>query len=393
MGLELNARERFQAIMAFEKPDRGLLWEMGFWRETIDRWYREGMERRHGIPDNLNPGDGLRGEASPHNPFSNTRFRDRDVHEQLNMDPGLICLPVASGPNPPFDPVVFDETEDFRVFQDEYGIRKRINKKEASIPEYLEWQVKDRRDFERLKEERFDPDFDARVPNRWPELLREYRGRDYPLTIGGPPFGFYGFLRYMMGEERLLTGFYDDPKLVADMMSFFADFWIELWEQALAEIEVDCAHFWEDMAYRSGPLISPDMFRTFMMPCYKRICGFLKSHGVGVILVDCDGNLDQLIPLFLESGLTGVYPCEVQAGNDVVTMRRRYPGLHILGGLDKIRLARGRVAIDQILDAVPREMYEGGGYVPFVDHLVSPEMGWEDFLYYRRRLGEKIGRQ
>jgi hypothetical protein len=66
-----------------------------------------------------------------------------------------------------------------------------------------------------------------------------------------------------MGEERLLLNFYDDPSLVRDFMNTLADFWIELWGQALSEIRVDCVNFWEDMAYRR-PLISPEMFREFM---------------------------------------------------------------------------------------------------------------------------------
>jgi uroporphyrinogen decarboxylase len=386
----MNARERFLKIMSFEKPDRCLLWEMGYWVEVLERWYSEGLERKKGLPWALVPGDGLRGEGVPHNTFSTTRFRESDVHDRLGLDAGIVCLPINSSPNPPFERVVFEETDDFRVYQDEYGIRKRINKREASIPEFLDWQVKDRRDFERLKEERFRPGLPPRVPLEWPQLLEGYRKRGYPLSIGGGPIGFYGFLRYMMGEERLLTNFYYDPELVRDMMRFLVDFWIELWEEALSQVDIDCAHFWEDMAYRNGPLISPAMFREFMMPCYQRITGFLKSRGVQVILVDCDGNLDELTPLFLEAGLTGIYPIEIQAGNDPVAMRRKYPRMHILGGVNKLELAKGRPAIDRELEKVPA-LIASGGYIPFVDHLVHPEISWENFFYYRSRIREMAG--
>jgi len=30
------------------------------------------------------------------------------------------------------------------------------------------------------------------------------------------------------------------------------------------------------------------------------------------------------------------------------------------------------------------------GYIPHIDHLVHPDISWEDFCYYRKRLKEMI---
>ena len=295
-----------------------------------------------------------------------------------------------SGPQPLFSQDVFEESKEYLVYQDEYGVKKKLSKGGASVPQFIGWQVANRRDFERLKEERFQPLLEQRVPTNWPELVKEYRNRDFPLAIGGYPFGFYGFLRYLMGEERLLLSFYDDPQLVKDIMGFLADFWIELWDQALAEVQVDCAHFWEDMAYRTGPLISPATFREFMTPCYQRVTKFLKDRDVQIILVDSDGNLDELIPLFLEAGLTGVWPIEVQAGNDLLAIRRQYPRLQIQGGIDKLQIAKGREAIDRELESKIPFMLQHGGYIPHLDHAAHPDISWPDFCYYRSKLLELI---
>ena len=380
----MNTRQRFNAVMNFERPDRNLLWEMGYWPETLERWYGEGLELRENRMGT--PGAGIRGESSPHDEISPTRFRERDVHNLLAMDPGIVSLPVNSGPQPLFSQDVFEETEEYLVYQDEYGVRKKVTKAGASVPEFIGWQVESRKDFERLREERFQPKLAERVPPDWPQRIRAYGDREYPLAIGGYPFGFYGFLRYLMGEERLLLGFYDDPRLIKDIMGFLADFWVELWDQALSHVEVDCAFFWEDMAYRTGPLISPSTFREFMTPCYQKVTSFLKGRGVGTILVDSDGNMDELIPLFIEAGLTGIWPIEIQAGNDLLAIRRRYPRLHIQGGIDKLKIARGRQAIDEELQSKMPFMLERGGYIPHLDHAAHPEISWPDFRYYRQRL-------
>lgn len=71
-------------------------------------------------------------------------------------------------------------------------------------------------------------------------------------------------------------------------------------------MEIDCAHIWEDMSSTQGSIISKRTFREFMTPYYKQATDFLKGKGVNTILVDTDGNCADLIPLFLEAGVTGL---------------------------------------------------------------------------------------
>jgi len=50
-----------------------------------------------------------------------------------------------------------------------------------------------------------------------------------------------------------------------DINSYLADFWIALFEPVLREVRVDAILIWEDMCYRGGPLISPEMFRKYIL--------------------------------------------------------------------------------------------------------------------------------
>lgn len=385
----MNVRERFLAIMNFEKVDRTLFWEMGYWKDTLDRWYQEGLPKQHDVTSGLKPGEGVRAESAPHKIFCPDMPRDEDVRTYLGFDPGLVCLPINSVLDPPFERKLIEEENDYVIFQDEYGVTKKMNKAAPSRPQYLRWPAQDRRGFEALKQ-RLVPSLKDRVPPAWKELIKGYAHRDHPLTLGGYPCGFYGMLRFLMGEEQLLLNFYDAPSLIRDFMNTLADFWIELWGQALSEIKVDCVNFWEDMAYRSGPIISPEMFKEFMLPPYQRVTSFLKEMGVKIILVDTDGRIEKLIPLFLESGITAIFPFEVQAGNDIVAFRKQYPRLGILGGIDKMKIAQGKKAIDEELDSKVPWMLRSGGYIPHIDHHVHPDISWKDFIYYRARLSEMI---
>ncbi|MCJ7736350.1 MAG: hypothetical protein MUQ10_03415, partial [Anaerolineae bacterium] len=95
-----------------------------------------------------------------------------------------------------------------------------------------------------------------------------------------------------------------------------------------------------------------------------------------------------LIPLFIECGITGMLPFEVQAGMDIVEVRKQYPQLQIYGGIDKNLVAQGKDAIDRELERKMPTLLKQGGYVPFVDHIVHPDISWENFVYYRRRVRE-----
>ena len=75
------------------------------------------------------------------------------------------------------------------------------------------------------------------------------------------------------------------------------------------------------------------------MPAYKLVTGFLRDHGVNIIMVDSDGFNDPLLPLWLEGGITGMYPWEVAAGEDVPQLARH----------DAIVFA-DKAALDQAVD-------------------------------------------
>lgn len=128
----------------------------------------------------------------------------------------------------------------------------------------------------------------------------------------------------LMGPEASLYAFYDQPSLVHDMMETATEFAIIVLQKALREAPVILLQFWEDMCFRGGPLISPAMFREFMTPRYKRITQVVRDLGTDIIFVDSDGDVSELIPLWLESGINGVLPMEQAAGNDLRSYRRRY---------------------------------------------------------------------
>ena len=94
------------------------------------------------------------------------------------------------------------------------------------------------------------------------------------LSLGLFAGSLFGFPRAWIGLEPLVMSMYDDPNLIEDMMDFCMYFFMEFYKKILPEIDVDYVYFWEDMAYKNGPLISPAFMKKFMMSRYKKMMSF-----------------------------------------------------------------------------------------------------------------------
>ncbi|NCO35756.1 MAG: hypothetical protein AUJ92_11515 [Armatimonadetes bacterium CG2_30_59_28] len=284
-------------------------------------------------------------------------------------------------------PEVLEESNSRRVLKHKDGSVDIREKSGDYHHQTIEWPVKNRQDWERIREEHLQADDTTRFPADWPELVVEYRTRDYPLQLSHG--GVYGFVRNLMGDERLLFTFYDDPDLVHEMMDTYTDMALHLWEKMVGEVDFDLIECWEDMASKNGAFISPTMFREFMTPNYQRIAAFASEHGIEIILVDSDGYIDDLAGLMLEAGVTAMYPFEVGAGCNVPVVRERYPDIGIIGGLNKQVMAYGKREIDAEVGKA-REFIQMGRYVPGLDHFVLSDVPFENYRYFMERLREVV---
>jgi uroporphyrinogen decarboxylase len=128
-----------------------------------------------------------------------------------------------------------------------------------------------------------------------------------------------------------------------------------------------------------------------MVPRYRRIADALREHGCDVAYIDCDGNINQLVPLWLKGGINGMFPVEVAAGSDPLALREQY-GKEVLlfGGVNKRALARGKEAIRRELERI-FPVVQQGGWIPHVDHRVPPDVTLDDYLYYLKLKRDMLG--
>ncbi len=382
-----SLRQRFLDICRFRRSgDLCLLapWLNDFWMETPGVWVSQGAPAELADPRTLR--DYFR--------FEHIRVL-REIQTGLYMDKRLEVLgqtyvyaipPII----PTYEIRMLGEDEHTLSLVNEGGQTVRIDKRDPQkMPMYLGHPVKDRATWQEYKK-RFDPASPERFPADWEGYATRMNAKEEPLLLNVG--SFFGFLREWMGLEPLLFALHDDPVLIEDMMDTLCEMEMACITKALGKVRVDGAMFWEDMAFKTGPLISPKMFRRFMMPRYRRITDLLRSKGVDVIFVDSDGNLTHLIPLWIESGINFFWPLECAAGNDAVALRKQYGRDAILGGnIDKRVLMKSRDAIrEEVMAKIPY-LLETSGYFPSVDHFVPPDVPFENFVYFINTMREVAG--
>ncbi|MBC7235915.1 MAG: hypothetical protein H5T69_08740 [Chloroflexi bacterium] len=94
---------------------------------------------------------------------------------------------------------------------------------------------------------------------------------------------------------------------------------------------------YDDIACKSGPLISPHWLRQHWFPRLARLVDAWHARDT-FCLFHSDGNLWPLLDDLVAAGIDGLNPIEVAAGMTVREVRKRYPQLFLTGGVDVSQL-------------------------------------------------------
>jgi hypothetical protein len=371
--------ERFHACMGYSASDRRPNHELGVWAQTRRRWSRENPEAVSGWDWNW---------------FYEEPALGLDRRDYVDIDYGFL---------PRYEREVLAETEAYELVRNEKGIVTRALKEgtvdgmRLCMDQYLDFPLRGPEDWPDIKR-RLTPAAPERYPKDLDACIAAWRRRDYPLVLGRncAANGFYWRAREFMGTERLSFAWYDQPRLMHDVMAHYAEFIIETSRPVLGKVQVDYFTFNEDMSMKSGPLLSPATFRKFIYPHLVRVVAFLRERGVKYVAVDTDGNPTMLIPLLMDAGVDTLWPLERAADVDPLVLRRRFGrSLRLWGEVDKRVLTQGRKAIcAHLRQMIP--LIEEGGFIPTVDHTVPPDVSWGDFGIYmeakRHLLDGEFGR-
>lgn len=372
----MDCRTRFIKSLDFSKPDKVCFIPGGPRESTLKRWHSEGLPENSDYMEVLCSIIGI-------------PYEKCDTSKHIN---------VSFIMNPMFEEKILEHKDGHYIVQDWMGAIVEISDrydlsylraaKDFVTRKWHKFPVETRKDWSQMKK-RYDPDDPVRFPKNFDELALANKKRTWRQSLGfhGP----FWQLREWCGFEGLCMLMVEDPAFVEEMADFWKNFVSRILDRFFEKAECDHILINEDMAYKEKSMISPQMAKRFLAPCWKTWSEKARKHGCKLIEIDSDGYIGELIPVWIESGVNVCTPIEIAAGNNLVEYRKRF-GMNMAyrGGVDKRAIAKGGKALEEAMSFIPL-LLEEGGYIPSCDHGVPPDISWNNFIEYGRLLAKMTG--
>jgi len=360
----MTGRQRFNNQMHYRPVDRCFNMEFGYWQENFAQW-------------DIFVDNGITSNAQADEFFNFDRIDD--VGGQAWIHPAF-----------PYE--VISETDTTRTIRNASGLIAEVPLDgHDTIPHFIRATIVTPDDWAQAKEERFNVDHPDRIVDLDALRARHPIGpqRDYPLGVSCG--SMIGRIRDMLTFEGLAYACYDYPAMVEDMVETACRLTEHFLDQVLGVFDFDYASGWEDICFKNGPIVSLDFFKNVVTPRYRRIGDRLAAAGIDLWYTDCDGDVRPILPLMMEGGINCLFPYEVNSCCPPGQLLDEYGrDLRIMGGVDKMELAKGPDAIKAYLETLAPYV-QRGGYIPFCDHRCPPNVKPADYIYYLDLKEEMFG--
>ena len=174
----------------------------------------------------------------------------------------------------------------------------------------------------------------------------------------------------LMGMENFLLALYEDPDRLRVLIDHIVDYTRVCFDRLIA-LGIETLHVSEDLGSQHDLLLSPEMFRRFLLPAYERMFEAPRRHGVIIDFHSC-GAVEKVIPDLMAVGIGILNPVQVRA-NDRRRVRKLTQGrVAVLGGIDSYVVHRGTP------DDIRREVRAafdlwkpGGGWMAAPDQVLT----------------------
>ena len=370
----MTHRERALAVLRYQPYDRLPIVHFGYWGETLQKWCAEG----HLSQDDIQGyGDGNAVDAA----LAAKLGFDFNWQHMFSTDCGL---------RPSFESKVVKEFPDgTRHVMDGSGAITLHRAGATGIPSEIDHLLKDRESWEKDYKWRYEWS-EERVNQ---EALTRVNAEPRDTPLGLHCGSLFGQIRNVLGLVGVSYLYVDDEPLFREIVDAVGELCYRNTELVLASgARFDFAHFWEDICFKNGPLVSPRVFEEYVGPHYKRITELVNAHGLDIVSLDCDGMIDALIPTWFENGVNTMFPIEVGTWNGNIQPWREQYGRELrgVGGTNKTVFAHDRAAVDAEVERL-RPLVELGGYIPCPDHRIPPDAEFDLVRYYCERMREVFG--
>lgn len=341
----MESRKRLINALTGDKTDRVPLTEICFWPETIKRWEKEGL------PEGVSPLDFLGMDK---------------IHISCPFDCSLM-LPET----------IIEETDDYIIKRNSDGVTVKSWKNSYAPPSEVDFLIKTRDDWHKVRESFLNTERFIEDRLRMYEIAKKER-----IFLTANPCEPIWYLLTTLGFERALSAMVSESELIEEIISDYTSFILKMlnisWERG---IRYDALFLFSDLCYKNGMLFSPRTYKERFMQYHHLIKKYCNEHNM-YLIIHCDGNIKELLPLLIEVGFDCIQPLEARAGNDVRDLIEEYrDAITFFGNINMDVLSRGNK--DEIEEEVLTKIEAGkkyGKYIFHSDHSVPPTVSFDSYI-------------
>ena len=193
----------------------------------------------------------------------------------------------------------------------------------------------------------------------------------------------------MLGWNMLLNCAATDPRAFGEFTQRYS-LWIERYFAALAKSEAPVVMIHDDIVWTEGAFISPEWYRKYIFPAYKRCFRHLHEAGKRIMYTS-DGNYTEFIDDIAECG---IHAFVMEPMTDMAYIAEKYGKTHaFVGNADTRVLLHG--SREDIRREVQRCMDIGKkypGFIMSVGNHIPPNTPVDSCMWYNefcRELGRR----
>jgi len=199
-------------------------------------------------------------------------------------------------------------------------------------------------------------------------------------------YPFFGLTEFLIYSKT-------NPEEIRYFVNKTIDYWIEL-VKIIIKAEPDGILIGDDMAFKTGTLMSPSSLRELVFPAMKREVKEIKKLTGLPVFLHSDGNLNEIMDDIVDMGFDGVQSLQPSAGMNIEEIKNKYG--------DKLCLW-GNVDLDYLLPSgKPEEIEEkvkwlikvagkNGGYILSTCNILTKDVPVENAIAMYET-GEKYGK-
>ncbi|NLT39876.1 MAG: uroporphyrinogen decarboxylase [Clostridiales bacterium] len=193
----------------------------------------------------------------------------------------------------------------------------------------------------------------------WEPFVRETEKIDrseYLATAYIVP-GIFEQCHYLMEIANCLANLYEYPDEMHEVIDMITEWELRYAAEIFKYMKPDAVFHHDDWGSQTSTFMSPEMFREFFVPAYKKVYGYYKSQGA-VIIHHSDSYAATLVPDMIDIGID-VWQ-GVMRSNDIPALLREYGGkISFMGGIDNADIDHHGWTREEVRAAARRAVKDG----------------------------------